>query len=139
MLSALPVFTPLLAAIEADESLSLLQDIGYQIVGMLIVLGALGVLCLFLTLSGRIFALQQKRSAEALARAAEAIRSAEPSHITESEAENLPAELRAVIVAAVYDSLGEGARVLDIQSAHPEQAAWSMEGRRQIFLSHRVR
>lgn len=119
--------------------MTLAQDIGYQTVGVLIVLGALSFLCVVLTISGRFFVRAQKRTAEAAARAAEALRSAEPSHLSKSDAENLPLELRAAIVAAVYESLGEGTRVLDIQSSQPERAAWSMEGRRQIFLSHRVR
>ena len=56
-----------------------------------------------------------------------------------------PAEVFAVIAAAVAVTLGAKARVTAISKASSESAAessrlqWSMEGRRQIYSSHKVR
>jgi hypothetical protein len=56
-------------------------------------------------------------------------------------------ELRAVIAAAVYVTLGSGARIASVEAAprlakpsiDPQMNAWSLEGRRQIHGGHRVR
>ena len=54
-------------------------------------------------------------------------------------------ELFAVIAGAVYATLGPKARVASVQVAPATVAAnsptvpWSLEGRRQIYASHRVR
>ena len=56
-------------------------------------------------------------------------------------------ETRAVIAAAVYVTLGSGARIAALESvppapvtvAIPPLAAWSLEGRRQIHSGHKVR
>ncbi len=132
-----------MASIGADESMTLMQDIGYQAVGVLIVLGALGFLAIVLTFMGRAFVNSGAKAEAAKAAAAAAKAAQSPGSSTNSGESTLPGEpspeLRAAIVAAVYHTVGSHARVLDIQSAHPELAAWSMEGRRQIFLSHRVR
>lgn len=56
-------------------------------------------------------------------------------------------ELRAVIAAAVYATLGPDARIAAVEHGHPvanasldpQMLAWSREGRRQIQTGHRVR
>ena len=56
-------------------------------------------------------------------------------------------ELRAVIAAAVYVTLGSGARIASVEPAKrsaatnvdPQMYAWSLEGRRQIQAGHNVR
>ncbi len=56
-------------------------------------------------------------------------------------------ELRAVIAAAVYVTLGPDARIASVEPARrmaatnvdPQMFAWSLEGRRQIHGGHRVR
>jgi hypothetical protein len=54
-------------------------------------------------------------------------------------------ELFAVIAGAVYATLGSQARVASVQVspvtavAPPPTVPWSLEGRRQIYASHRVR
>jgi len=50
----------------------------------------------------------------------------------------LPPELLAVISAAVFESLGADSRIVAI-SLENENHTWSMEGRRQIFGSRKVR
>jgi Na+-transporting methylmalonyl-CoA/oxaloacetate decarboxylase gamma subunit len=128
------------AAIGADERMTLMQDVGYQAVGVLIVIGALSFIAIVLTLMGKAFVNSEARATTSKAAVASALAAESPTLPVENKASGEPdAELRAAIVAAVYYTVGSHARVLDIQSAHPELAAWSMEGRRQIFLSHRVR
>ena len=56
-------------------------------------------------------------------------------------------ELRAVIAAAVYVTLGSNAKIASVEPARrmaatnvdPQMFAWSLEGRRQIHGGHRVR
>jgi hypothetical protein len=56
-------------------------------------------------------------------------------------------EMRAVIAAAVYVTLGSNARIASVEPARrsaeasvdPQMFAWSLEGRRQIHGGHRVR
>jgi hypothetical protein len=60
--------------------------------------------------------------------------------------ENTP-ELRAVIAAAVYVTMGSSARIASVEPAQrlttvnvdPQMFAWSLEGRRQIHDGHKVR
>jgi sodium pump decarboxylase gamma subunit len=128
-----------LASVGADERMSLMQDLGYQGAGVLIVLGALSFLAIVLSIMGRAFVNSAaKPSATSAVPAQPAVSSSPVAALPDGAAGPSP-EVRAAIVAAVYHTVGAHARVLDIQSAHPELAAWSMEGRRQIFLSHRVR
>lgn len=147
MLSLFPA-VPVFAVIAGDEPMSLLQDIGYQTVGMGIVVGALAILAIFLTVVGHFFAAHAARMAQTKATLAAESAASSPSHNSSSptfpgehgtDAESIPADIRAAIFAAVYVTMGSNTRVLDIHPSHPEFAAWSMEGRRQIFLSHRVR
>jgi hypothetical protein len=56
----------------------------------------------------------------------------------------VPAELLAVIAAAVYATLGPGHEIVAIESggqpfANPQILAWSAEGRRTHYASHKVR
>jgi hypothetical protein len=56
-------------------------------------------------------------------------------------------EVRAVIAAAVYVTMGADARVASVEQDHqvattefsPRVSAWSLEGRREIQGGHRVR
>jgi hypothetical protein len=44
--------------------------------------------------------------------------------------------LIAVLAAAAYATLGQSVKIVSVQPASPE---WSMQGRRDIFLSHQFR
>jgi len=62
-----------------------------------------------------------------------------------SPAQELAPEIAAVIAAAVHLTLGAAARVASV-SLQPDSVSlesapliWSLEGRRQIYTSHRVR
>ncbi len=52
-------------------------------------------------------------------------------------------ELLAVLTAAATTAVGSSVRVLEIQEVSPTntlvQQAWSREGRREIYISHRLR
>jgi hypothetical protein len=56
-------------------------------------------------------------------------------------------EVRAVIAAAVYVTMGADARIASVEPHHqvvttdvgPRVSAWSLEGRREIQGGHRVR
>jgi hypothetical protein len=56
-------------------------------------------------------------------------------------------EMRAVIAAAVYVTMGSNARIASVEHAkqastaviEPPMLAWSLEGRRQIQAGHNVR
>jgi hypothetical protein len=58
----------------------------------------------------------------------------------------VPAEIAAVIAAAVYATMGASARVTSVVLDESKPASvenlmhtWSLEGRREIYSSHRVR
>lgn len=57
----------------------------------------------------------------------------------------VPPEILALIAAVVNANYGEGTRVRSVRLAPPEGESdlffqpWAMEGRRQIYSSHKVR
>jgi hypothetical protein len=51
----------------------------------------------------------------------------------------LPAEIQAVIAAAIHVTLGHSAQVVAITEGVESTHVWSLEGRRQIFASHQLR
>ncbi len=120
----------------------MLEQILYQVVGMAIVLGSLGVLALGCGLVGRCFPVEapaapKKNSASpsaSFARTSEVLlpQSVPQTEMTEGE--------QAAIVAAVYVVCGSKSQITEIQLASTTpQLSWSLEGRRQIFQSHRLR
>jgi Na+-transporting methylmalonyl-CoA/oxaloacetate decarboxylase gamma subunit len=69
-----------------------------------------------------------------------------PSTIPATEgmaSDELTPEVIAVLTAAASLALGSGVRLLGIREVAPgnatAQQAWSREGRREIYLSHRIR
>lgn len=143
----------LLAVIAHDQRLSLVQDLIYQSVGMMIVLGALLLIFLLLTLTGRWFHALEQRPAPLPAGASPSASSSaaapaspiptangpDSPHSTATDPPVTPEEF-AAIAAAVHSTLGPDYHITSIQTQmSPELAAWAVEGRRQIFLSHKVR
>jgi hypothetical protein len=57
----------------------------------------------------------------------------------DSAPEIIRPEIAAVIAAAVHLALGPDHRIVEIAPVSVDQTPWSMEGRRQIFESHKVR
>jgi hypothetical protein len=45
----------------------------------------------------------------------------------------------AAISAAVHTTLRSRLRILSVGQVSPDRQAWSAEGRRQVFASHKVR
>jgi len=132
-----PAWLPV-ANISLDSELPLSQDIAYQGVGVLIVLGALMFLAVSLTFMARILGMAGLIPRPKESRAETAAKGA-PLPAGDSS-QNIPDSVRIAIAAAVHVTLGSGLQIVDIRPArNPQMAVWSMEGRRQIFQSHRLR
>jgi len=129
--------------------------LGNQWLALFVILGSVTAFLLAIAAIGRWLAAthpdEPKKVAQPTAPAenvvaapAAAVTTASP---TPAPAANLeaPAEIFAAIAAAVAVTLGAKARVLAINAAPTEPMAetsrlqWSMEGRRQIYSSHKVR
>ena len=103
----------------------------YQTVGMLIMLGALGYLWLMVNrLSGTVRILEQR------ARPPVPTKSTLP---VMSAAEVLDEGIVAAIAAAVAVVIRVPHRIVAMHPDYGAQHAWSAEGRREIYLSHKVR
>lgn len=118
---------------------SFLENLRFQTVGFIIVLVSLGLLTLVLIAIGWLF---KKREAQ---KAASAVRTTPEKSLALRQAED-PHELLAVIAAAVYSAIGESHRIVSIRPVINGKIigelylqAWSMEGRRQHFASHKIR
>ncbi|MCX7713582.1 MAG: OadG family transporter subunit [Chthoniobacterales bacterium] len=104
---------------------------------MLVVLGSLSLLALIISILGKAFTNAPTPQPKSQKSAPPPNNS--PPNTATSPAP-IPQEIQAVIVAAVYSTLQQPVQILSVQAAPPPQlAAWSMEGRRQIFLSHKIR
>jgi Na+-transporting methylmalonyl-CoA/oxaloacetate decarboxylase gamma subunit len=130
-------FLPL-ATVDVGSKLGLLDDLRYQTVGIAIVLLALGTIALVLFCLGKIFAttLPAKKAFPATNTGAAPARPAASS--SPLMGAGIPPEVFAVIAAAVYLELPGMNRIVEIRQTSSSQI-WSMEGRRQIFQSHRLR
>lgn len=62
---------------------------------------------------------------------------AEPAR--RADAGDLPPEVLAAIVAACHVQVGGQIRIVSIADPADQKQVWSLEGRRQIFASHRPR
>lgn len=108
------------------------QALSYQVVGIVIVLGALSLLAVAVVLIGRLLQLAEPKAVPVVLTGVVSPESPAGGDI--------PPEIRAVIAAAVVAALDGNYRVVEIQtSTDVRLQAWSLEGRRQIFSSHRVR
>ena len=128
-----------LASVSVDARMSLGQDIVYQSVGIVVVIGSLATIALILVGLNRIL-----RGAGLVVasggRGRQAAGSSGAPVVSSQELAGLSPDLRAAIAAAVYTTLGPSHQIVEIHpSLSPQIMAWSMEGRRQIFQSHRVR
>lgn len=128
---------PLAALPEHPE---LAETISFQLSGLVVVFLVLGSIWFLLEIIGKIFAFRTKQPAKtttivcpgtpATAAAANAPASAPDTAIT--------TETVALIAAAVHLSVGPRHRILSIAPVAPNPH-WALEGRRQIFASHRPR
>jgi Na+-transporting methylmalonyl-CoA/oxaloacetate decarboxylase gamma subunit len=142
MMSPLPA---LLATIDVNSTMTFWQNLNYQLVGVAIVLFSLGFLALAVFVVGKLIHSSVQAAQKTVLvppPAVEPMPSLTPAK-TDAKAIEEPGisrEIRAVIAAAVYVSLKGAHRIIEINPVTSAQTqAWSMEGRRQIFQSHRVR
>ena len=131
---------PLAAAL--TDKPALLDAIRYQAVGLIVVFAALGSIWGLMELMGWIFRAVERRE---VARATESA-TAEPSALlVEPTTCSISPQVLAVITAAAHDCLQAGDRIVSIVPVAPvphgdvNLLAWSSEGRRQIFASHKLR
>ena len=130
LLVSLPA--PVLAAIGGHPGLW--EDLRYQTVGLVVVLGALAAIWLVLEVVGAGF--RRLERARAPVRVDPAAR---PPAAADEAA--IPPEVVAVIAAAIHASVDTPHRIVAVQLADQGagHTAWSVEGRREIYRSHRVR
>ena len=55
------------------------------------------------------------------------------------ESSTLTPEIVAVISAAIITTVGSNHRIVSVAPIGQEKLAWSLEGRRQVFQSHKLR
>jgi Na+-transporting methylmalonyl-CoA/oxaloacetate decarboxylase gamma subunit len=115
---------------------TVLETLGYQVVGLAVVFTALGLIWLLLEAMGMWFRRAAVRAAQPAATPAIPPPAApEPSQPAPPD----KPPVAVIIAAAVHTALGgRRHRVVSITAA-PDHQAWSVEGRRHIFSSHKVR
>lgn len=127
-----------LATVDAGSKLGLLDDVRYQMVGLGIVLLALGTITFVLFFLSKIFALALPVKEDFPASGNEAAAGSPAASSWPGKDPAIPPELFAVFAAAVHLELTGKNRIVEIRQTSTSQI-WSMEGRRQIFESHRIR
>jgi hypothetical protein len=58
---------------------------------------------------------------------------------TQTKSDGVAPETVAAISAAVHTTLRSRLRIISVGQVNPDRQAWSAEGRRQVFASHKVR
>lgn len=141
----MPTLVSLPVAAALAEKPSVLETLGFQLNGMIVVFLALASIWLFLEIVGRFFkrsAAEKSAAAVAAPAAAVPVPVSVPAASAPSRAPAVPAglapELLAAITVAVHVTLGDRARVQAIVPV-PLTQAWAHDGRRQIFASHQPR
>jgi len=131
----------LLAVVFLDKSSTLIDLLLYQLSGLMVVFMALGMIWAVMALLGAFFRRVEEVRAEARAASAppHAAVLAAPTPVSAlPDPDAIPPHILAVVTAAVYEMVGPAAVIRSVEVA-PPSPTWSMEGRRQIFQSHRVR
>lgn len=127
----------LLANLHIPANPSLGESLKFQFTGLLVVMTVLASIWMLITLMGVGFRASARRAAAAAATAKS------PDAASSPTSPKLAPETIAVIAAAVHVTCGPGARIAHIAEAQHQSdlnlQAWSVEGRRNIFSSHRVR
>lgn len=139
----------------AQGMANIMENLDYQIVGILVVMMCLGDLAVILTISGSIAAsIQNKAKAKAAAASAAPVPAAAPaaagkpgmtpemlailSAAVDSAMTELTPEMVAVISAAVDAGLdGMSHRIVEIKQS--PGSGYAAAGRAEIFASHRIR
>ena len=103
----------------------------YPTVGMLILLGALAYLWLVVNRLSRTVRILEQRALPSAP--------AQPARPVTAGAEALDEGVVAAIAAAVAIVIRVPHRIVAVHPDYEAQHAWSAEGRREIYLSHKVR
>jgi len=121
--------SPIFLAAQLTDRPSMGESLVFQFTGLVIVLTVLGGLWIGLELSGIYF-----RSRIPLAE-----KPAAPVPLPQPE--GLDPVVLALIATAVHVTLGGSHRILSIKppGSRTESQIWSVEGRREVFASHRTR
>lgn len=139
-----PMNYPPLLAVALGDSPGLLEAVLYQLIGLIVVFTALGAIWLLMELMGVAFRAVERRRVQRAVATVAPVPAVGSIAVPLIDPEIAP-ELVAVLTAAAHDSLRAGEQIVSIMpaGAEPEltaqQLAWSGEGRRQIFASHKVR
>lgn len=113
----------------------LFQSLSYQLAGVIIVLASLALLAVAVVLAGYVL----RKTSEGT-RVKPESKSQKTADGAQSPQEEIPAEIRVVIAAAVVAALDRSCHIVEITRATDVRLqAWSLEGRRQIFSSHHLR
>lgn len=120
---------PVIFAVSLPDNPTLADNLQFQITGLIVVLFTLGSLALLLAVIGQIFILRDRKRAKPAATA--------PAPTDEP----VPAPILAAIAAAVSSALGDQRVVIHgIRTVDPRTSlAWSVEGRRSIYSSKKLR
>lgn len=133
------VFNKILIIANLPAYPSFLENVRFQTTGFVIVLLVLGLIALILYTSGSFFKKTGDRKTVTGAGT-----TPERSFVLPQEEDTH--ELLAVIAAAVYLAIEDSHRIVSIRSVADGRVienlylqAWSVEGRRQHFASHKIR
>jgi Na+-transporting methylmalonyl-CoA/oxaloacetate decarboxylase gamma subunit len=113
------------------------ENFYFKLTGLFVVLVTLGLIALILSGMGWFFKTFGDRGKHTVSRII-------PDKLITPVSEKDP-EIVAVITAAVYSEISDSHRIISIQPAVGQtradlyRQAWSFEGRRQLFGSHKVR
>lgn len=126
---------PLAAAL--PEKPGILESIGYQLNGVLVVFLALASIWLLLEIIGRVFKRRAADAPTAVAPVAALVAAPATAAAAPAPAPGIAPEVIAAVTAAVHQVLGSRARIAAIVPV--PNTPWAHEGRRQIFSSHQPR
>lgn len=132
---------PILLPLAFGRILSLGESLEFQFLGALVVFTVLGLLWGMLELSGLVFRrLDEGKRSVSLQSGNQG-----SGRIPAERSVGIPEEIMVVVAAAVHVTCKEQVRILSVQPTPSESIsqlslqAWTVEGRRQIFDSRRVR
>ena len=119
---------------EVAESFGLLKNFEYQLTGMIIVMVVLAGLALILHILAKILFLHSSARATVTSNTGHSFVETAVSPAPDAD------EIQAVIAAAVYSTLGRPVRIVSMCPAQTKtRQIWASEGRRSIFLSHKLK
>lgn len=111
---------------------TLLENLEFQLVGLVIVMGALTALYLLCAAVGRLFTRLEARAPAVAGAPASGAQAPAPAPLEDAPT----AEHAALIAAAVAATVVQPHRIVAVK---PAASGWSLEGRRQLLTSHQLK